>query len=176
MIVQLALGTFLMMVTIVLSALAFWALEALLLRAAKWIAHPPHRPKLLTILCAGVFWSFSTVIAGVWVWGLAFWAMGIFPTLEAAIYFSLVVFTTLGFGDVLLPEDWRLLAGMSAANGLLIFGLMTAMLVEILRFARLEQESEEEEGRRTPSVHPDRLTEQVNRRRRSRGFFSDGHR
>ena len=173
MFVQLAIGTALMLLTIVVSALAFWGLEVLLVRSGRWIARPPHRPKLIAVLCVAVFWSFSTVIVGVWIWALAFHGLGIFATLEASVYFSLVAFTTLGFGDVLLPDEWRLLSGMSGANGLLIFGLMTAMLVEVLRFARLEQEAEEDE---TPPSHPDHVAEQLRRRRRSHGFFSDTHR
>ena len=62
-----------------------------------------------------------------------------FATLEASVYFSLVAYTTLGFGDILLPNDWRLLSGMAAANGLLNFGLLTAILVETLRQIRLGQ-------------------------------------
>jgi len=174
MLLQLALGTALMMLTILMSALAFWGLEALLVRSVRWIARPPHRPKLIAVLCAAVFWSFSTVIIGVWIWAVAFWAFGVFITLEASVYFSLVVFTTLGFGDVLLPNEWRLLSGMSAANGLLIFGLMTAMLVEVLRFARLEQEAGEEEPGETS--RPDPVAEQLRRRRKSHGFFSDSRR
>jgi hypothetical protein len=45
----------------------------------------------------------------------------------------------LGFGDVLLPQDWRILAGMTAANGFLNFGLLTALLIEALRQIRLGQ-------------------------------------
>lgn len=170
MIVQLAIGTALMMLTILVSALAFWGLEVLLVKSGRWIARPPHRPKLIAVLCVAVFWSFSTVIMGVWIWALAFHGLGIFPTIEASVYFSLVAFTTLGFGDVLLPDEWRLLSGMSGANGLLIFGLMTAMLVEVLRFARLEQEEEDAED----APHPDHLAEQLRRRRRPHGFFSGG--
>jgi hypothetical protein len=171
MFVQLAIGTALMLLTILVSALAFWGLEVLLVRSGHWIARPPHRPKLIAVLCMAVFWSFSTVIGGVWIWALAFLGLGIFPTLEASVYFSLVAFTTLGFGDVLLPDDWRLLSGMSGANGLLLFGLMTAMLVEVLRFARIEQESEEDEATAPP--HVDHLAEQLRRRRKKHGFFSD---
>ena len=58
--------------------------------------------------------------------------LGAFETLERALYFSVVVFTTLGFGDITLPEPLRLLSGLSAANGLLLFGLSTAYLVEFL--------------------------------------------
>ena len=70
---------------------------------------------------------------------MALWLLQIFVTFEASVYFSLVAFTTLGFGDVLLPVEWRLLGGLAAANGLLIFGLLTAMLVETLRQIRTRQ-------------------------------------
>ncbi|MFN3144581.1 MAG: ion channel [Paracoccaceae bacterium] len=59
--------------------------------------------------------------------------------MEASVYFSIVAFTTLGFGDILLPQDWRLLAGLTAVNGLLMFGFLTAMLVEVLRRVRNTQ-------------------------------------
>jgi hypothetical protein len=139
MVVQLALGTALVLISVVVSALAFWVLEVLLIRARPWIARPPHRAKLMLMLCVAVLWSFSTVVVGVWIWALAFRALDVFPTLEGAVYFSIVAYTTLGFGDILLPQDWRLLGGMASANGLLNFGLLTAMLVEVLRYVRVEQ-------------------------------------
>lgn len=89
------------------------------------------------------------ITASVWIWALAFLWLDLFPTLEEAVYFSLVAFTTLGFGDVLLPRDWRLLSGMAAANGLLNFGLLTAMLVETMRTLRRGQD----EARRRGSGH-----------------------
>lgn len=167
---QIALGTGFMLLTIILSALAFWGLEAILIRARPWLARPPYRPKLMGVLSVAVLWSFSTVTAGVWIWAMAFWGLGVFVTIEASVYFSLVAFTTLGFGDILLPQQWRLLAGMSAANGLLIFGLLTAMLVEVLRFARLQQEEEDEPD------EPDRAIPKVQRPRRTQGFFTGGRR
>jgi len=73
-------------------------------------------------------------------WALAFWSIGAFEGLERALYFSMVSFTTLGFGDVTLPQNWRLLSGIIAANGLILFGLNTAFLIEILQrlFLRTE--------------------------------------
>jgi hypothetical protein len=49
-------------------------------------------------------------------------------TLEKAVYFSTVTFTTLGFGDITLDEEWRLLSSFEAANGLLMFGWTTALV------------------------------------------------
>ncbi len=136
---QISLGTLLMMLSIIVSAVAFWVLETLLIRARPWLSRPPHRPKLMAVLCLAVLWSFSTVTAGVWIWASAFYMLDVFVTLEGSVYFSLVAFTTLGFGDILLPHEWRLLGGLAAANGLLNFGLLTAMLVEVMRYVRVEQ-------------------------------------
>jgi hypothetical protein len=54
--------------------------------------------------------------------------LGAIETLETAVYFSTVTFTTLGFGDITLDEDWRLLSSFEAANGLLMFGWSTALV------------------------------------------------
>lgn len=79
------------------------------------------------------------VTVSVWIWAIALWQLDIFQTIEASVYFSLVAFTTLGFGDILLPIEWRLLGGLAAANGLLNFGILTAMLVETLRQTQTKQ-------------------------------------
>ena len=75
----------------------------------------------------------------VWLWAFAFQYLGVFPDLEHAVYFALVSFTTLGYGDLLLPTEWRILGGMAAANGLLNIGLMTAFMIEALRHIRVRQ-------------------------------------
>ncbi len=139
MIVQLVLGSALMAISAVAAGLSWWGLEAVLIRANAWVTRPPHGPRLVIVLCIALFWVLLLMTVSVWIWALALWGLGIFPALEPSVYFALVAFTTLGFGDVLLPQDWRLLSGMSAANGLLIFGIMTAMLVETLRETRLRQ-------------------------------------
>lgn len=58
--------------------------------------------------------------------------------LPEAIYFSLITFTTVGYGDITLKEGARLLSGMEAMVGIVTVGLTTAMLfVVIQRFWRL---------------------------------------
>jgi hypothetical protein len=53
------------------------------------------------------------------------------PTFEDAIYFSLVTFTTLGYGDITLDEKWRVLAAFEAANGIIMFGWTTAIIATV---------------------------------------------
>ena len=78
-------------------------------------------------------WLLLALGLGVWVWALAFMILGLFETMEAALYFSAVAFTSLGFGDVTLDAKWRLLSGFIAANGLILFSLATAFLIEVMR-------------------------------------------
>lgn len=139
MFLQIALGTGLMLISIAIAGLSYWLMEIVLNSSRHWLSREPHRPKLMLALCIASVWILAQVTAGVWIWATAFYQLEIFVTLEASVYFSLVAFTTLGFGDILLPPDWRLLAGMAAANGLLNFGLLTAVLVEALRQIRLGQ-------------------------------------
>mgnify|MGYP003670308484 CR=1 FL=1 len=69
----------------------------------------------------------------VWLWAILFHFLGVFPTLEEAVYFSMVSFTTVGYGDVVVEHSWRILSGFVSVNGLLAFGVFTAVLIEIIR-------------------------------------------
>jgi len=109
-----------------------------------------YAPKLLlrrksvapvALLTAATLWLLLAMSVAIWVWAVAFNFLGAFETLEEALYFSMVSFTTLGFGDVILPQEWRLLSGLIAANGLILFGLNTAFLIEV--FSRILQASQE---------------------------------
>lgn len=67
-------------------------------------------------------------------WALVFHWVAPFADFETALYFSGVTFTSLGYGDVVLPPGLRLLAPIEAATGLLMFGITTAVMVAILQF------------------------------------------
>lgn len=136
---QIAFGTGLLLINVLVMALAAFLLEVAFRRAHSWLVAPPQRPKLLLMLVGVCLWVLAVVTTGVWIWALAFKAIGAFPTLEASVYFAMVAFTTLGLGDILAPQEWRILSVMAAVNGFLSFGLLTALLVEALRQVRLAQ-------------------------------------
>ena len=69
--------------------------------------------------------------AEVWLYALAYLAVGALGDLEAALYFSTTSFTTLGYGDVVLDHRWRLVGAIEGANGLLMFGWSTAFLISV---------------------------------------------
>jgi hypothetical protein len=65
-------------------------------------------------------------------WAVAFLLCGQVSSLETAFCLSAQNFTAFGYGDVVLPEKWRLLSPLEAANGLLFFGMSTAVLFAIM--------------------------------------------
>ena len=64
-------------------------------------------------------------------WAGAYVALGATGSLEA-VYFSIMSFTTVGYGDVVLPRDWRILGASEAAAGILIFGWSIALLIILI--------------------------------------------
>ena len=66
------------------------------------------------------------------VWALFLVAIGALPDIETAAYFSLTSYTTVGYGDVVLPAQWRLLGPLEAGVGVLMLGWSTGILVAVI--------------------------------------------
>lgn len=90
-------------------------------------------PLVFDLGIAGL-WILLVLTGSVWGWAALYITLGLFDSLEPALYFSIASFTTVGYGDVVLEPGSRLLAGMTATHGLLTFGLFTAFLVEVFNF------------------------------------------
>jgi hypothetical protein len=73
-----------------------------------------------------------TALAQIALWAGAFVLCGEFADFEAAFYHSAVNFTTLGYGDIVMSRNWRLLGPLEAVNGSLMLGLSAAMLYTVL--------------------------------------------
>ena len=70
------------------------------------------------------------------IWAITYYIIpGIteFSTLEESIYFSLVTFTTLGYGDITISSSYRILAGLEAINGVLLLGWSTTMMFSVMQ-------------------------------------------
>ena len=65
-------------------------------------------------------------------WALVYLLCGEMAIFETAFYFSAQNYTALGYGDVVLSQRWRLLGPLEAINGLLLFGLSTAVMFAAL--------------------------------------------
>ena len=74
-------------------------------------------------------------VAEVITWSLADVILDVVPAGTDVLYFAFVNDTTLGYGDIVPVERWRLLGPMAAMNGVLLFGWSTAVIFEVLRQA-----------------------------------------
>jgi hypothetical protein len=62
------------------------------------------------------------------IWAGLFMLIGEFDDFSTALYHSAVNFVTLGYGDIVMSEHWRLLGPLESANGILMFGVSTAVM------------------------------------------------
>jgi hypothetical protein len=66
-------------------------------------------------------------------WGALFYQQGFFPDLRTSFYFSLTTYVTVGYGDVVLPEQYRMLGGIEGLVGVLMLGWSTALITGYLQ-------------------------------------------
>ena len=139
MIGQLAWGTALIVLSIAIQAALMAVAVQTIRRHGAWLSRPPHLPKLAGAFCGVSLWMLTGLSASIWIWAIFLHWTRALADFEESLYFSLVSFTTLGFGDILLDKPYRLLSGMMAADGLILFGLTTAFLIEFIRSLHVAQ-------------------------------------
>lgn len=129
---QLVVGTVFVMGTLAvhigcLVAIAAWLRSV----ATRFRRDTPTRRALL--IGSAVFAIIVIHSAEIWGWALLYLWFGEFAELSDALYFSAVTATTLGYGDIVLSDAWRIVATFEAMAGLILFGASTAFLIEIFR-------------------------------------------
>jgi hypothetical protein len=127
MLANLILATVMVAVTAVLHYGGLIALLALLRNRPKRTANRP-----LVLQGSAVLFVVLTLMVlhavEIWLYAGLYVGAGAIPDLETALYFSTASFTTIGYGDIVLGPDWRLISAIEGANGLLLFGWSTAFL------------------------------------------------
>ncbi len=125
---QLAAGSF----VIVLCAVLHLGIAGVIVRSLR------ENPALVEIRS---FWTFFFRTSGlflmflishtlqIYLWAFCFWLMGALPGHEAPIYFALVTYSTVGYGDLTLAQDFRIFGAMASVSGIFMFGVTTAFLV-----------------------------------------------
>src|SRR6185295_6549462 len=90
----------------------YWVMTSRLVRTAGWI--------ILLHLVEIAVWAFFYA-----------WKEGM-PDLSSAFYFSAVTYTTTGYGDLVLPTEWRLVGGVEALTGILMCGWSAAFFFAVV--------------------------------------------
>ena len=108
-------------------------LVVLLKRFAKFRASPPTRFWPVTWILIRIVWALIFIHAiEITIWALFYLWVGCFQDGPAAFYFAGVTYTTLGYGDLLLPVQWRMLAPIEALTGILMGGLSTGLFFVVV--------------------------------------------
>jgi len=75
---------------------------------------------------------FSGHLVQIAIWATLFIYLGEFNDFLTAFYHSAVNFASLGYGDIVMSEKWRLLGALEASNGVLMFGLSAGTLLAVM--------------------------------------------
>ena len=111
---------------------AFWCVRHYVRQTRR--VKPEHRSGagLRPLLVAMVAMMLGALVQ-VGVWGALFVVLGEFTELHDAVYHSAVNFSSLGYGDIVMSKERRLLGPLEAINGVLMLGMSAAALMAILQ-------------------------------------------
>jgi polyferredoxin len=131
---QLLLGGAVSLGNIAIHAIVMAAVVSTAQRALTW-KHKQPQVWLMAVMVTTVGVLMAAHIAEVVAWSLVYGVLDVARPEADVLYFAFVNYTTLGYGDILPVEHWRLLGPMAAMNGVLLFGWSTAVIFEVLRQA-----------------------------------------
>lgn len=111
------------------------------------VLHSPARTETrfwpITWLLIRIAWLLIVIhMLAIGLWALFFWLAKCLPDIESSFYFSAVTYATIGYGDLVLPREWRMLGPIEGFTGILMFGLSTAFFFAIVSKSVLQRSEE----------------------------------
>ena len=91
----------------------------------------------LTVLLIAAVGIIAIHTVEIWTWAAIYLELGTFRNFEDALYFSTVTYASIGYGDLLLPHQWRIFGAIEGAAGIIMLGISTAYLVSLLTRVKL---------------------------------------
>jgi hypothetical protein len=138
---NLGLATVMVAVTVLISFFGFIGLTWLMSGSHDRIRPHQSKGRAALLILLVVFGLFGLHTVQIWLYAALFILLGEIATLEEALYFSTVSFSSLGYGDVLLGSKWRLVGAIEGVNGLLLIAWSTSFLLTVTsRLKLLEHE------------------------------------
>jgi Ion channel len=131
---QILLGGGVSIVTIVIHAVT---MVAIIHAGRRFVAGGYAWPvaRVVIVMVVTVVILMLAHVAEIVIWSLAYAAVDVAPAGTDLLYFAFVNYTTLGYGDVVPLDRWRLIGPITALNGVLMIGWSTAVIFEVLRTA-----------------------------------------
>jgi len=137
MFLNITIGVFIIGITILIHGYGTFFWVKLLVRKNKGKQKTKWNIKNVWLLIYTAIFLLTLNFIEAIIWGFTYYILpGIteFESLEKAIYFSLVTFTTLGYGEITIGSTNRILAGFEAMNGVLLLGWTTAIMFSVLQY------------------------------------------
>ncbi|HSG10299.1 MAG TPA: ion channel [Gammaproteobacteria bacterium] len=126
--INLAIGLFIMLVCLLLQALLFAVVIRYYMRRRILLTHRGFLEGFLVV--AGILLLLVTgILAQIAIWAFSFVLLGEFSVFSESFYHSAVNFATLGYGDLVMSDEHKLLGPLEAVNGVLMVGISTATLM-----------------------------------------------
>ena len=85
------------------------------------------------IVALAILSALAAHLAEVALWAVLYLICGEFADFGTAYYHSAVNYTSLGYGDLIMSPSWKLLGPLETANGMLLFGVSTAMIFAVIQ-------------------------------------------
>lgn len=131
LIANLVLATGMVAITTLVHFFGLILLTRVMGRAHRRLSRQQSIMRQAGMIVLVVFGIFALHTIQIWLYAALYEALGEFPTFEAALYFSTVTFSTVGYGDLTMSVDWRVLGAIEAANGLVLIAWSTAFLLTV---------------------------------------------
>jgi len=113
-------------------------IHALVLTAIlRWIRRSPafaefHFWSATWLLIRIAWWTILAHMLEIAVWAFFFSWQGVFADFESSLYFSLVTYTTVGYGDVVATTQWRVVSAVEGLVGILMCGWSTGFFFALV--------------------------------------------
>ena len=131
--VPLAVGAVVILCTIMIHALPLTA-------TVNFIRHEKKLGRVGTgfwidigIVARAILYALAAHLTEIALWAVLYVVCGEFRDFGTAYYHSAVNYTSLGYGDLIMSPSWKLLGPLETANGMLLFGVSTAMIFAVIQ-------------------------------------------
>lgn len=140
---QLAIATLMVSMTVLIHFIGLSGLLALIGRYRPSAGRTRSIMSDAAAILAAAFGLFALHGIEIWSYALLYWSTSAIQTFEAALYFSTSTYATIGYGDLVLPANSRLIGAIEGANGIILLGWSTAFFFAVVdRMKLLERELE----------------------------------
>ena len=139
MLPELAIATIMVTVTVLVHGAGLYLLSRIL----RLEAHEELREHLNAISPRGIIATVAVILGlfflhgiEIWLYAFLYEALGAVQGLRNAVYFSTITYGAIGYDDIAMAEQWRLVSAIEGINGIVLIGWSTAFFVTLVRLRR----------------------------------------